>query len=133
MLVPKLALSLAALVLLGVGAAGLISPLAIVGSAGIEAPEGLALSEARLIFGLFHVLIGGFFAAPALGLGRTPLDSALRMQAILFGGMGTGRLLVIFLDDAWSGFHAGGLAMDFTLLALALWALWSLGRRPATA
>lgn len=118
----RFALWVVALTLLGIGGVGLVAPETVVGMAGITAPGPVALSEARMLFGVFHLLVGGFFASAALGLSRTPIDSALVLAGVLFGGMGLARAAIVWVDGSWSNFHASGLVFDFVLAALAFWA-----------
>ena len=118
----KTVLWLAAIILLGVGFAGLFFPRAVLDMTGIQAPDPVALSEVRVIFGMLHLLLGAFFASVALGFSRTPLDSALLLLAVLFGVIGLGRGVIVLVDGSWSSFHAQGLALDFVVAGLAFWA-----------
>jgi hypothetical protein len=128
MAIAKTVVGLEALVLLGLGMVGFVSPQTVMGMTGIEAHNAVAISEARVIFGALHFIIGGFFAGVALGVTRTSVEQALGLLVLLFGGMGIGRAVVVLIDDSWSLFHGGGLVFDFFLAALAMWARqWVVG------
>ena len=91
------------------------------GMSGIQATDATARAEARLVFGTFHLMAGLFFAWARLS-GALPTRTTLSLVALLLGAMGATRLAVMAIEGAWSSFHYLGLAIDFGVSGLALWA-----------
>jgi hypothetical protein len=114
----RVVLTIAGILWIAFGAAGLLAPAAVVGGVGIDLGSGDALADVRATYGGAQIGIGLFFLYCSRAGAR--VGPGLIALALIAAGFGLARSAGIVLDGARGGLTFFALATEITAVVLAL-------------
>ncbi|MCB9664621.1 MAG: DUF4345 family protein [Alphaproteobacteria bacterium] len=128
---PLVVLWLGALVFVGFGVWGLVSPYGLLDAVGLSPVEAGAVAETRATYG---GLIGSIGVALVVFAVRRPWNlPGLVLATLTFGGLCGGRLIGMWREGAWPPVQVGAASAEAVATVLAAVAWWAAARAAARA
>jgi hypothetical protein len=117
----RIFLTLSALIWLPYGLYCLLEPGSLAEIAGVAASTPTGTTELRAMYGGLQAAIGALALAGSLR--ERVRRSALVALTVLTAGLGSARLLGVWLDGGFSGYTGAGLGLEWTTCLLGCWLL----------